>query len=236
MTPQLSYWVANWNLSRAQASRLLGGDVVDVVDCTSSSVERVSRAYPAVKRFAAYITGTGGIEWTAEQLLHVEQLGPDVELLLIDQSPRVNADIRVKRVIKDEEPGASSVETAVETWRLRHQAGEDFVIYVDQADLTRTEDAIARAGLPHGTIRGYQWASDSSNPHTPLPGTHEDLRTANADLSVFERAFFAAPAPPPPPPPRPTDELEHANIRVSVVYDRLTDHWAVARATVERSD
>lgn len=55
--------------------------------------------------------------------------------------------------------------------------------------------------LVHGlTCRWVQWASPTSNPTTPVPGSNLTLRTANVDLSAADAAWFPAPGAPAPPP------------------------------------
>lgn len=192
MAGRLYYWVANWNLSRAQAARLLGGDVDDMADCIGSSAPNVVKAYPAIKRFGVYITGSGGIAWTAanRELL----AGKNVAILEIDQS---NSDLPLishAKIAKDDEPGASTPEQAVHVAAERLRRGDDYIIYVAQGALDHVENLAAGAGLPHGEIIAYQWASPSSNPNTPLPGTGRTLKEANADLSVVRSGFIPLPS------------------------------------------
>lgn len=53
----------------------------------------------------------------------------------------------------------------------------------------------------HGLIcRAVQWASPTSNPRTPLPGSSLTLAQANCDLSVTQDSWHAYAAAPPPPP------------------------------------
>jgi hypothetical protein len=51
------------------------------------------------------------------------------------------------------------------------------------------------------TIIAVQWASPTSNPHTPVPGgSGETLSQANIDISVTTDSWMPAPGTPPPPP------------------------------------
>jgi hypothetical protein len=195
MAGRLYYWVANWNLSRAQASRLLGGAVDDMADCIGSSAPSVVKAYPAIKRFGVYVTGGGGIAWTAADRALLA--GKDIVALEIDQS---NSDLLLishAKMVKDDEPGASTPEVAVHVAAERLRRGDDYIIYVAQGGLDHVENLAAAAGLPHGEIVAYQWASPSSNPDTLLPGTGRTLKEANADLTVVRRGFLPLPTDPP---------------------------------------
>lgn len=193
----LYYWVANWNLSRAEAVQRLGGPGItaDMVDCTHDALQRVlpSVHSHAIERIAGYITGTPDIRWTD---IDWAQLPHDVATLRIDQSNLDLPLIASAKVVKDEEPGASSIDTAVTVARQRLRAGDDFTIYFSQSDLASVEQAVANASLPPGHIVAYQWASPTSNPNTRLPGTIYTLGEANADLSVVLKSWLPLPAPP----------------------------------------
>jgi hypothetical protein len=192
----LFYWVANWNLSRAQASLLLGGHVADMVDCTHGSLPNVRpHLGPALHVIAGYITGSPDIAWTAQDF---SSLPKNVTALRIDQSNQNLEESTIGFIAKDDEPGASTNATAVEVAKERLARGESYTIYTDQANLTALEDTVASAGLPHGQIVAYQWASPSSNPSTPLPGSSATLQQVNADLSVVRTTWLpgqASPAP-----------------------------------------
>lgn len=234
---KLFYWVANWNLSRAQAARLLGGEalVADMVDCMGSRAAEVVKAYPAIKRFACYITGTDGIAWTDAEFALLSH--DDVAILEIDQSDadRPIIDHRhvktTRDVAKDDESGAATNTVAVNVARELIDHGEDYVIYCTQANLAAVEADAVRAGLPHGEIIAYQYASPTSNPGSPLPGTPLTLKEANADLSVVHKSFLpvpgqAKPEPKPAPPPaHPTNDprLDYVDVRVS--RDPAGDSW-----------
>lgn len=210
MPGKLTYWVANWSLSRAHAALILGGPVGDLVDCTSSALEKVRETLTAVngaRRIAGYVTGTPDIRWTPQDFASIP---PNCAFLRIDQS---NADTPLladaRRVVKDEEPGASTIATAALVAEQRIRAGEDELIYCDAADLPGIEHAVADRGLAPGRIVAIQYASPTSNPDTLLPGTRLTLAEANADLSVILESFLPlpdlhpAPAPEPKPTPRP---------------------------------
>lgn len=197
MTGEVYYWVANWALSRAQAAGRLHGPVADMADCTHDSLAAVRRAYPTIKRFAGYITGTPGIEWTAADFASIPR---DSATLHIDQSDQDLEVPTLVRVVKDVEPGASLPGEAALVAKQRLARGLNYAIYVDESELPAVEEAVAKDGLPAGRIVAYQFASPSSNPHLILPGTNLTLAQANADLSVVLESWLPLPAPPKPKP------------------------------------
>lgn len=198
----LYYWVANWNLSRAQAARLLGNEVSNMIDCLHGSVPTVAKSSATV--YAGYITGTPDIRWTADDFREVDRLHPGAIILRIDQSNNDSPEFSdIHFAVKDDEAGASSVSESIRVAHERIMQGDDYVIYCSQAVLTEVEDAASAANLPHGSIIAYQYASPTSNPATLLPGTSITLREANADLSVIETAWLRKPAPAPKPAPDP---------------------------------
>lgn len=183
MSGHLYYWVANWSLSRAQASLLLGGDVADLVDCTGLSFDDVIAT--SIPNMALYVTGNDGIAASASQVDRAKNAGK--QLLFIDQSNSPTLDLEADvHVAKDVETGASTIPAAMTISKTRIDAGKDYIIYCDQAVLDRVEQAAAAYGLPPGEIVAYQYASPTSNPATVLPGTGLTLRQANADLSVID--------------------------------------------------
>lgn len=194
MTGKLFYWVADWNLSRAEAAGRLGGHVANMVDCTGSAFDQC-RATTA-ERMAGYVTGTDGIAWTPAQFeaAIANQPGrPNRAVLRIDQS---NSDLPLisdAKVAKDDEPGASTIGVSVEVAKQRLAAGDDYTIYLSAGNLTALEDAVSAAGLPEGEIVAYQWASPSSNPGTLLPGTALTIKQAGADLSVVKPGWLPLP-------------------------------------------
>jgi hypothetical protein len=67
--------------------------------------------------------------------------------------------------------------------------------------LNEAEDAVG-THLGGFLIVAVQWASPSSNPNTPLPGTSMTLSQANCDLSATADYWHAPPPVKPPPEPR----------------------------------
>jgi hypothetical protein len=191
MSGRLFYWVANWSLSRAEAALLLKEPVLDMVDCIHANVGQVRpHLHPnGLHVIAGYITGSPDIQWTAEDFNSIPH---GIDVLRIDQSNGSNQERAIRWIAKDEEPGASTAQTAVQVAGERIHAGEDELIYVDQSGLPIVEQLAAHAGLPHGEIIAYQYASPTTNPHTPLPGSSAELAQVNADLSVISRAYVQA--------------------------------------------
>lgn len=199
---KLYYWVANWNLARAQAARLLGGDVVDVVDCTGGDVDKVHAAFPRIRVFAGYVTGGESVRWTPDEWDLIRTLRTDTgeraALIRIDQS---NSDLPLVSDVhyaKDVETGAAAIPTAVTVARERLRAGRDDCIYIEQGDLAELEAAVEAAGLPPGEIVAYQWGSPLHTPATPLPGTSLTIGEANCDLSVARADWIPLPDSPRP--------------------------------------
>lgn len=196
MTGHLYYWVADWNLSRAEAVQRLGGahQVGNMVDCTGAAFD-VCRATNA-ERMAGYVTGSEGVAWTPAQfaLAAANEPGRNQRAVLrIDQSDSDLPLISEAKVAKDIEPGASGDPVAVEVAKQRLAAGDDYTLYTSSGNMQALEDAVAAAGLPPGEIVAYQWASPSSNPGTLLPGTALTIKQAGADLSVVKSSWLPLP-------------------------------------------
>ena len=195
MSGNIYHWVADWNLSASQAALLLHGPSAEMVDCLGDNARHVIiSVYPHIRRFGGYITGSGGIAWSAEDFASVPK---DCAVWSIDQS---NGDLPllsdVKKVVKDVESGASTIAECVKVAKQRLAHGDDYIIYSDRAILQELEDALAAAGLPRGQIIAFQFASPSSNPHTPVFPGGPNLQTLNADLSVVLTAFMPLPGAP----------------------------------------
>lgn len=190
------YWVANWNLARAQAATLLGRNVVDMVDCIHGNVGKVRECFPHVALVAGYDTGSSDIRWTSADWDEVTRARATA--LHIDQS---DSDLPMLSEIKeaeDIESGAKKIGVAVTIAHQRHARGLDSVLYCSQSVLSELEDAIHADGLGPGEILAYQYADPGSNPRTVLPGTVLTLEEAPADLSVVRTEYVAKVRPPAP--------------------------------------
>ena len=214
------YWVADWNLSRAQAVARLGGHAVDMVDVTHSTLARCLET--SAEFFAGYLTGSPDIQWTSGDQESVLHRTPPTQLVWIDQSDDISVRIADIRMIEDVESGAETVTNAVLIAAKRAVAKLDTTIYISAGALAGLEDVVAAARLPPGRIGGYQYASPTSNPATPLPGTGIILKIANADLSVMLPEWAAAHIPPTPPP-----GLNSRWDEAKIGFERATGKWRI---------
>lgn len=213
---ELTYWVANWNLSRQEAIARLGGPTDDMADLIGSEAPRdlPDLEHTSIRKVGVYVTGTGGVQWPLGMIR--EYLLNGFSVVTIDQrdGPAVTADVA------DVEGGAKTPAQAIIEAEDMLSRGDDYTVYISEANLAGFEQAWARTGHPAGRIVAYQYASPSSNPNTELsPGV--TLKDANVDLSVTLQSWYPTPAHRPPPPPPP-----HLK-RAVVTYDRDTDGWAV---------
>lgn len=176
MSARILFWVANWNLSRAQADRLLGSEhVVDMVDCIHANVTAVLHDLHSAQVVAGYDTGSPDIRWTTQDW---GQIPAGVQHLHIDQS---NSDLPMLSEVKeaeDVESGAKQIGVAVKVAEQRHAHRLDAMIYCSQSVLPELEGALTAAGLPHGTIIGYQYQD-----------------AADRDLSVIREDLLPSPIP-----------------------------------------
>lgn len=214
MTGNLYYWVADWNLTRAEAAAKLGSTVADMVDCTHGSLPEVAKT--SIRRIAGYDTGTPDIRWTSADWAWASGSVHGARAVLhIDQSDSDTPSLAEVKYAKDTEAGASTIPVSIEVAGQRIDRGHDAVLYCDQAILGLVESAAGRARLPHGRIIAYQWASPTSNPNTILPGTTFTLAQANADLSVIMASFLPLP-----------DEGPAGTFKAALEVDEH-GHWSV---------
>lgn len=176
-----------------------------------------------------YISGTSDIDWTAGDWSRF----PNSRKFRIWQGYNAYHDIHGFDII-DVESGAVTPQGAADAVRQRVQAGIPWTtIYGGDSALAQCADLIKAMGANiwnghvnawladwnlnqieatallktaiHGmTCVAVQWASPSSNPNTPLPGSGLTLRQSNCDLSVALQYWqpsqgWDAPLPPPPP-------------------------------------
>ena len=201
-------------------------NVVDMVDTIHADTQEVPQGVVDV---GGYISGTADIDWTAGDWARF----PNSRKFRIWQGFQPYADIHAFDII-DVESGAVTPQQAADTVELRVRAGIPWttiyggdsaleqcssLIRAKGADvwnghvnawlanwnLNRAE-AVALLGTPtHGmTTVAVQWASPTTNPHTPLPGSGLTLAQSNCDLSVALQYWqpsggWDPPLPPPPP-------------------------------------
>lgn len=195
----------------------------DMVDAIHANVGNIGTAVPKV---AGYVTGTPDIEWTDADWARFPNSG-HVRIdqghggLLIDGvdvydveagalSPGMVPDIIRQRLAQGHQwTTLYAGHAKLQACRLAlEQAGPHGWYYghVDAwlADWNLTR-AQARTLLGHElygvTVRAVQWASPTSNPHTPVPWSSVTLGQAQVDLSVTQDDWHAVKAVTPPPDP-----------------------------------
>lgn len=222
-------------------------DVTVMPDFTHSAVHNVPNS--VYRHVAGYTSGTADICWTVDDWAKYS----NSIRIRIEQGFGPAPDVRSYDVL-DIERGAWTPQSAADEVERRVQAGIQWTtLYGGDAALAAASALIVRKGPSiwvghvdcvlanwnldqahastligthvHGmTCRGVQWASPSSNPHTPLPGTTLTLAEANVDLHVvqWDWAPSSQPAlPPPPPPPRPVNSQKGILVTIpnGHVYD-----------------
>lgn len=200
------------------------------VDATHINVGKVPASAPIV---IGYASGTSDIQWTPEdwarftgrKISNFQGYGAapalgamqelDVEARAL--SPSGAANLVAHRVMAGYQwtgiYGSDSMleQTAHAVQMLGNSIWVGHVL-CRLADWSLNEsEAAAKVGTQiHGmTCAGVQWASDTSNPHTTLPGTSLVLDEVHCDLSILMASYPDLlaqfhPAPPPPgqaPPP-----------------------------------
>lgn len=148
----------------------------------------------------------------------------------IDQAP--TNELAGGAKVKDVEPGGAGLENAK---RLR-SAGEHFVTYTFEANMTAARDALPGGPFwvadwnlteaealqylaDHPDTVAVQWASPTSNPGLVVPGTNgRTIRELNVDLSVGKLSYWM-PGKPAPKPDHGAEGLWQARI----TWDAKTD-------------
>jgi len=193
--------------------------MIDTVGANVSSIPVTA------EKVAGYVTGSGVVPWTAADWARFPHSG----WVRIDQSPDAHApmfsdvlDVENLAATPKTVPGwvktrmdagkpfsdiyasRSIVGPVVAALKAAGPAGwYDRHVRLWLADWNLSHnDAAALIGtrLDGLLIVAVQWASPSSNPDTPLPGSHLTLRQANCDLSVTADYWHAPPGAPPAPP------------------------------------
>jgi hypothetical protein len=214
--PQLGYWVANWDLSEAEAAVQLGGDVDYMVDTigTDAKTDLSFLVRSNIRKLGVYVTGSVGVVWTPGEIAAYRLAG--FVVVTIDQHD--GGPILVN--VADVESGAKTPAQAIIEAEDALGRGMDFAIYVDQSRLPALEAAWAQTGREPGRKVAIQWASPTSNPDTVV-ADGVTIRQANVDLSVTVRDWHPLPAVKPPAP-------ASTPIRRAVVtYDKASDGWSV---------
>lgn len=179
-----------------------------MVDTTGTRADALPLHLPA---YGGYVSGLDGVEWTPEQFArftgskvfkYYQGVGPVPPIHTFD--------------VIDVEPQAVTAQMAADIVRERVSGGipwttiyggDSFLAQV-AADVEAMGSAVwnghvnciladwslsgAQAEVLIGTLRhgmsvvGVQWASDSSNPTTLIPGTQINLKDAGVDLNVID--------------------------------------------------
>lgn len=224
---QLSYWVADWNLSEGEAIVRLGADhdyMVDTIGATAKTDLSFLRR-SNIRKLGVYVTGGPGIIWTPGEIAAYRLAGFTV--VTIDQraGPAVLANVA------DVERGAKTPAQAIVEAESLLDFGGEYTIYVSAANLSTVQEAWARTGREAGRIVAWQWASPTSNPDT-IVADGVTIRQANCDLSVTLTDWH--PIPPAAPPAPPAVQTERAIVTLNdqsaavVDYDPAVRGWDIA--------
>lgn len=180
--------------------------VVTMIDATHGSVSSIPARAPKV---AGYVTGTGGVEWTAGDWARFATTAK----VRINQMPGTDP---LLGDVLDVEDGAWSNQGAAQACKERRQHGLAINLYSSQDNLTPLLNACIAAGVTSGNlwvanyslseaeatamvvhrygpwpIQAVQWAAPQSNPDTLIPGSNRTLAEGNCDLSVNAPAWMS---------------------------------------------
>lgn len=198
-----------------------------MIDTIGTNADNVPAS---AQRVQAYVTGIDGVMWSQAQISRfsnsivfrmAQNGGPapdprsyhglDVEnLAYTPQEAAQQVNVRVGlgipwTTIYGGDAALAATSAAVQAYGPGIWIGHVNCILADW-NLNEAEASAKLGTFIHGmTCVGVQWASDSSNPNTILPGTDKTLSQANCDLNVIDASWRpdiwnVVPAPPPPPP------------------------------------
>lgn len=183
-----------------------------MIDTIHDNVGNIPAGTP---RVAGYVTGSPDIKWTAQDWARFPKAGKAP----VDQSPGLSAYAANEAMIADIEPQAGTIPAYVAACKERLSARQTLCFYCSQAVVAQVSAALVSAKIPLsncwvwianwnlsqaeadavlGTavsgvkVVAVQWASPSSNPGTPVPGSTLTLSEANVDLSVTRDDWFGA--------------------------------------------
>lgn len=201
----------------------------------------VSKVPPGVVDVDGYISGTSDIDWTSGDWARF----PNSKKFRIWQGYTKYTDIHGFDII-DVESGAVTPQQAADTVEARVQAGIPWTtIYGGRDALAQCATLIQAKGheIWNGHVNAWladwnlnqiqatalletpisgmtcvavQWASSSSNPYTPLPGSGLTLSQSNCDLSVALQYWNPSQGWDPPTPNPPAPEPTYHGILVTV--------------------
>lgn len=197
---------------------IVAGSAGLMIDVTGSNLPGLLAAlgghYPDT--LAGYVTGSAGVDWPGDEW---GKLRPHVGLFRYDQSPALGLFASGAADGADIERGAGTTGHFIDGARKREARGWYSWAYIDQADHAALAAEVGAAGLKRvqygianwndsleqaraalgGAVAFVQWASPTSNPNTPVPGTGgKTLAQLDVDLNATMPGWFRAPKPPPP--------------------------------------
>lgn len=199
-----------------------------MVDTTGSNADKLPLHLPM---YAGYVSGLDGVAWTQEQFQHfsaskvlryyqgVGPVPPIHTFDAIDVEDRAVTAAQAAAIVKARVsggipwttiygPDSALAEVATDIEAEGHQIWNGHVNCV-LADWNLNESqATALIGtFRHGmSVVGVQWASDTSNPRTKIPGTNLTLSDVGADLNVVDANWVPSAGFTPTPGPTPTPQ------------------------------
>lgn len=198
-----------------------------MADTTSGGVNNIPANAPFV---GGYVSGLNGVEWGPNQWNRFSGTKIRIYQGIGPIGPHDYDEI-------DVESEAVTPQQAAQLHKIRVDAGIGWTnIYGTDSSIQQTNQAIIDLGgnywIGHVTCRlanwdldeehatalvgtsihgatcvGVQWASDSSNPNTLIPGTNITLKAGNVDLSVVDATWVPSFTAPPPAPPQASRSL-----------------------------
>lgn len=198
-----------------------------MVDATGNNADKLPANAPYI---GGYVSGLDGVEWSASQwarftgrkVRNYQGIGPVPALLSFDEvdiedravTPQGGANILKLRVDAGIQwttfyGSDSYLKQAIALVKAmgEHYWNGHLNVRLANWNLNETEAAALVGTSVYGaTCIGVQWASDSSNPNTVIPGTSLTLSEVGADLSVVMSSWIPSggfgdpPAPVPVPP------------------------------------
>jgi hypothetical protein len=171
-------------------------------DCLGSSVQHLLNTKPTA--IWPYVTGSGGIAWTPEEIDIFRRRG--TEVILVNQGYGQGPSSALDGDEFDYEAGAWTVPGLLQVVAARRRVSWSTRIYCTWTAYGVVKQALAEAGTGgsvffriadwnidqhvadlelHADVYAGQWASPTTNPATLVPGTSLTLAEAAADLSVL---------------------------------------------------
>jgi hypothetical protein len=173
--------------------------VITMIDAIHGCVSSIPARAPKV---AGYVTGSGDVQWTAQDWARFATTAK----VRINQMPGTDP---LLGDVLDVEDGAWTNEEAAQACKERQQHRLEINLYTSQGNVTPLLNACVAAGVTAGNlwvanyslseaeatamvvhrsgpwpIQAVQWAAPQSNPDTLIPGSSLTLAAGNCDLSV----------------------------------------------------